>query len=73
MNKLPEHKAFMRRWKASGNPVDSVTCPHCKRDHEVTAIPATDTMCACPHCDELFFKVVSRDGTASVSLPGVAA
>lgn len=70
MSRLIEHKAFIKRWKASGKPVDMVTCPHCKRGHEVTAIPATDTLSVCPHCDELYFKVVSRDGTACISMPG---
>lgn len=58
------------RYKAAGEPVTTLTCPHCREDHEVPAIPGKDSMCVCPHCEELMYKFIDDAGQAHAALPG---
>lgn len=68
-----EYIAFMAEWREEGGDVASLTCPHCKREHNVPAIPNTDSMAICPHCEELFLKVIDGRGVAHAHVPGVPA
>ena len=64
-----KHDAYMRRLKASGVRLAEFKCPEC--DAKIlTRVPDAgdiyDSMCACPECEGIFFKIVHPDGRVEV-------
>lgn len=63
------YQDFVDHYHANVGPMLSLECPHC--EESILTAPAPigavwDSLSACPHCEGLYFKVVT-DRTASGS------
>ncbi|MCW8829979.1 MAG: hypothetical protein OQK32_00480 [Gammaproteobacteria bacterium] len=68
-DKQLEYEEWVARLLAKNVEMATYECPDC-RETIYTQIPDSgqyDSMCVCPFCNELHFKVVESDGTVRIS------
>lgn len=64
---LAKHIAYVARWKVGGKRTHKLTMPCCGESLEVPAPDKPggkqwDSLMTCPHCGELFIKIVTYAG-----------
>lgn len=59
---------YLERWKAGGRPTVAGPCLHCGDDVELPKVAGT-SLIECPHCRELQFKSIDRDGKLTLAGP----
>jgi len=53
--------SYLERWKATNRPTVRGPCMHCGASIELPKVAGT-SLIECPHCRELQFKSIDRDG-----------
>ncbi|ENE5752052.1 hypothetical protein ACFLMW_003756 [Salmonella enterica] len=74
MSKLKTYHAHIATLVANGSPLVSFSCPDCQEVIQAMAAPkgeTWDTFATCPHCDELYYRIITHDSVKTSRVPRV--